>query len=122
MKQPRHNVMIENLCWETRPIIRYDQPLDEEYMDDNRYDYIDSGKALANFVRNHAPELDEYVQYHHTVEGDNFFAVPISVLTGMGAKFDDKFAAHVNRFPELRLEDGSIIEFNLDNGTVTLFL
>lgn len=109
--------MVESTGWATRPIVQY-----EEYMDDNRDHYIDGGIALAKFVKAHAKQLDSYVEYHHTVESDNFFAVPIEELLKLGAKFDGKFVDHIRHFPEIRLGDGSIIEFNLDNNTVTLYL
>ncbi len=116
MKSPRHNIMVESIGWATRPVIQY-----EEYMDDNRNDYIDSGIALVNFVKRNAKELDQYVEYHHSVEVDNFFAVPLQHLIQLGAKFDPNFVRHIKQFPKIRV-DGNIIEFNLDNETVTLYI
>lgn len=114
MKSPRNHVMVETIGWASMPI-------GEEYLDDNRYDYIDSALALIKFVKLHAKELEQYVEYHHASESDNFFAVPIYHLSQLGATFDPKFVQYVRRFPEIRV-DGNIVDFNLDNETVTLYI
>lgn len=120
MKQLRLSIIIESVEWTSPTAIRQ---YSEEYMDDNRNDFIDSATALARFVRSHATELGEYVQYRHTDQpADNFFAVPIYHLHKLGATFDARFVQHVKHFPELSTQDGETVQFNLDNETVTVYL